>query len=225
MDGGEAGESAGGAEGPHGECGAWVGFSGGGDAVVAGDVVEVVAGDEEFGDGLAGGELGGGVDLPVGGAAAVAVGGAEGGVAGLLASPLDVFVAGVRQLDADGAAVQAAELTTGFGIGPFTDTGVAGSAVEWAALVDGAIAIDDEVGGCAFGSRGLPEVDAGGGGCAGREVDDEASADRHGGTAGEGAVADLGTGQPVEFVNRDHLELSGRMRRHGVEMATVALPP
>ena len=37
-------------EAKHGECWAWVVFAFGGDAVVAGDVVEVVAVDEEFGD-------------------------------------------------------------------------------------------------------------------------------------------------------------------------------
>lgn len=107
MDRREALKAAGLAELLHWEGWAGVGLTGGGDAVVAGDVVEIVAGDEEFGDGLAGGELSGGVDFPVGSAAAVAVDGAEGGVAGLVAGPFHVAVAGVGELDADAACVEA----------------------------------------------------------------------------------------------------------------------
>ena len=44
----ESYESTIGAEAEHWECGAWVVFSFGGDAVVAGDVVQIVASDEEF---------------------------------------------------------------------------------------------------------------------------------------------------------------------------------
>lgn len=102
-----------------------------------------------------------------------------------------------------------------------------GGAVEGAALVDGAVAIDDEVSACTLGLRPPPKADAGAGRCAGGEVNHEASADRHGGSAGDKAVADVGSGEPVPVVDGEgtHLELSGRMRRHGVEMATVALPP
>lgn len=60
----ERSKSAEGSEAKHGEGGAWVVFSFGGDAVVSGDVVQIVAGDEEFGDGEETGKLLGGEDFP-----------------------------------------------------------------------------------------------------------------------------------------------------------------
>lgn len=63
----------------HGEGGTGIVFSGGGDVVVPDDVVEVVAGGEDFGDLLAGGELGERVGFPALHRAAAFVFGADKG--------------------------------------------------------------------------------------------------------------------------------------------------
>ena len=160
VDSWEAGKSAGLAEGLHGEGGAGIGFAGGGHTVVAGDVVEVVAGDEEAGHCGAGGQLGGGVGLPVAGGAAVAVGGAHGASAGLAAGPGEGVgtVAGIGQLDADGAGVQELEGAAGLWVFPFAAACVATGAVEGAALDDAAIPLDHDVGRGPIRRRRLPEI-------------------------------------------------------------------
>ena len=111
---GESYESTIGAEAEHGEGGAWVVFAFGGDAVVAGDVVEIVVVDEEFGDGEEGGKLLGGKIFPCFDGASVLVFSGIGGEStsskvGLFFCPGEGvgIVSGVSEFDADGIGVHA----------------------------------------------------------------------------------------------------------------------
>lgn len=87
MDGGEAGEAERLAEAQHVECGAGIVFSRRRDAVVAGDVVEVVMGNKNFRDFSEGCDLGARIAFPFALGAAVAVFGAEAFESGLFAGP------------------------------------------------------------------------------------------------------------------------------------------
>ena len=182
-----------------GEGGAGVGLAASGDVFVADEVVEVVAFEEEEGEGFEGGDLGLGVVFPFALGSAVFVVGDDGGQLGPVAGEFPV-VASVGEFDADGAGVEAVVEDAGFGVFPFAVfSSVAGGAVEGSALVDGAVSVDDDVGACAFGFGIAPPVDAGLGGGSGGEVDDEEAADGHGGAAGDGAVDDFGAGEDVEW--------------------------
>ena len=158
----------------HGEGGAGVVLALGGDAVVAGNVVELVTGDQDLGHGRAGGELRGGVGFPLLHGAPIAVRGAEAGKPDLLACPGQRagVGAGVGQLDADAVGVGPAVARASAGILPARNASVAAGAVERAALDDGAIALDDQVRAGPFGGGRSPEVDARSAGGPGGEVDD-----------------------------------------------------
>ncbi len=161
-----------------GKGGAGVVFPRGGDVVVPHDVVEVVAGDECFGDGFAGGELSERIGFPAFVRAAVFVlGGNERELGPALGE--SGVVACVGEFDADGAGVEIFEAL------PLGDSGMTAGSVEGTRLIDGAVAVDDEVSAGPFGGWSAPKLNGGFGAGSAGEMDDEEATHGHFRPAGE----------------------------------------
>lgn len=149
------------------------------------EVIEAVTGNDGRADTGAGLELEEPGGFPLHGAAAVLVAGEDGGGTGLFLGPVvtiraQFVAASVGELDSDRAVVESAMEFFGLGIPPSGFAGVAAGAVEGAALDDGAVAIDDDVG---IRSAGGGILTLGHGGCGGGtigEVDDGEAAGLHG---------------------------------------------
>ena len=151
---------------------------------MAGDVVEIVAVDEEFGDGEEGGKLLGGKGFPCFDGASVLVFSGEDGESRLFFCPGEGvgIVAGVGQFDADGIGVHADVADACFWVFPAGSASVESYLGEGDGLEDSSVAVDGEVGGDAALAHG---VDGGAGGCAAGKMDDQGAADREGAVAGE----------------------------------------
>ncbi len=197
MHHGQAVEAAALAQLWHGEGGARIVFSLGRDAIVAGDIVEVIGGDEELCEGEDAGELRGGKFFPFQDGAAVAVAGAQAFEAGLFPRPTEGagVAPGVGDFHPERVAVHAHVFFPAGGIDPTAAAGMRGGAIEGPALEDAAIAIDDDVRRDAALAHGFHA--AGGGGAAG-EVADEGAPEGEGGAAGE-----RGAGGVIEEVVGD----------------------
>ena len=151
---------------------------------MAGDVVEIVAVDEEFGDGEEGGKLLGGKGFPGFDGASVLVFAGEDGESRLFFCPGEGvgIVAGVGEFDADGIGVHADVADACFGVFPAGSASVESYLGEGDGLEDSSVAVDGEVGGDSALAHG---VDGGFGGGATGEMDDEGAANGEGAVAGE----------------------------------------